>query len=40
MRYGEIGINLEVDLTVGNIERVETDPELTRLHLGGNGTAA
>jgi aldehyde:ferredoxin oxidoreductase len=40
MRYGETGINLEVDLAVGNIERVETDPRLTRLHLGGNGTSA
>ena len=40
MRYAETGYNLEVDLTVGNIERVETDPELTRLHLGGNGSAA
>ncbi len=40
MRYGETGVNLEVDLTVGNIERVETDPEITRLHLGGNGSAA
>ena len=40
MRYAETGINLEVDLTVGNIERVETDPEITRRHLGGNGSAA
>ena len=40
MRYAETGINLEVDLTVGNIERVETDPEITRVHLGGNGSAA
>ena len=40
MRYAETGYNLEIDLTVGNIERVETDPELTRLHLGGNGSAA
>lgn len=40
MRYGETGINLEVDLTLGNIERVETDPRLTRLYLGGNGSAA
>ena len=40
MRYAETGINLEVNLTVGNIERVETDPEITRLHLGGNGSAA
>lgn len=40
MRYAETGVNLEINLTVGNIERVETDPQLTRLHLGGNGTAA
>ena len=40
MRYAETGFNLEVDLTLGNIERVETDPEITRLHLGGNGSAA
>jgi len=29
MRYGETGFNLEIDLTKGNIERVETDPRLT-----------
>ena len=40
MRYAETGINLEIDLTRGNIERVETDPRLTELHLGGQGTAA
>jgi benzoyl-CoA reductase subunit BamB len=40
MRYAETGFNLEVDLTRGNIERVETDPELTRLYLGGLGTNA
>jgi benzoyl-CoA reductase subunit BamB len=38
MRYGETGFNLEIDLTKGNIERVETDPRLTELHLGGLGT--
>jgi benzoyl-CoA reductase subunit BamB len=38
MRYGETGYNLEIDLTRGNIERVETDPKLTELHLGGLGT--
>ena len=27
MRYGETGYNLEIDLTTGNIERVETDPK-------------
>jgi benzoyl-CoA reductase subunit BamB len=40
MRYAETGFNLEVDLTRGNIERVATDPELTRLYLGGLGTTA
>jgi len=38
MRYAEIGFNLEIDLTRGSIERVETDPKLTELHLGGLGT--
>ncbi|MBA4391402.1 MAG: aldehyde dehydrogenase, partial [Syntrophus sp. (in: bacteria)] len=40
MRYGETGYNLEIDLTRGNIERVETDPKLTELYLGGLGTSA
>ncbi len=39
MRYAETGFNLEIDLSRGNIERVETDPKLTELHLGGQGTA-
>ncbi len=39
MRYAETGFNLEVDLSRGNIERVETDPALTALHLGGLGTS-
>jgi benzoyl-CoA reductase subunit BamB len=38
VRYGETGFNLEIDLSRGNIERVETDPKLTELHLGGLGT--
>ncbi len=38
MRYGETGFNLEVDLSRGSIDRVETDPKLTELHLGGLGT--
>jgi len=38
MRYAETGFNLEIDLSRGNIERVETDPRLTELHLGGLGT--
>ncbi len=40
MRYAETGFNLEIDLTRGNIERVETDPRLTELYLGGLGTNA
>ena len=40
MRYAETGFNLEVDLSRGSIERVETDPKLTELHLGGLGTNA
>ncbi len=39
MRYAETGYNLEIDLSRGNIERVETDPKLIELHLGGHGTA-
>ena len=40
MRYAETGINLEIDLTRGNIERVQTDPRDTELYLGGLGTNA
>ena len=40
MRYAEAGYNLEIDLSRGSIERVETDPKLTELYLGGQGTAA
>jgi len=40
MRYAETGYNLEVDLSRGNIERVESDPSLAELHLGGVGTNA
>jgi aldehyde:ferredoxin oxidoreductase len=40
MRYAETGYNLEIDLSRGSIERVETDPKLTELHLGGLGTNA
>ncbi len=38
MRYAETGYYLEIDLATGNIERVESDPKLTELHLGGLGT--
>ena len=40
MRYGETGINLEIDLTRGNIVKVPTDPRETELYLGGLGTSA
>jgi benzoyl-CoA reductase subunit BamB len=40
MRYAETGFNLEIDLSRGSIERVETDPKLTELYLGGLGTNA
>jgi aldehyde:ferredoxin oxidoreductase len=39
MRYGETGFNLEVDLSTGKSEKVESDPRLTEFHLGGQGTA-
>jgi benzoyl-CoA reductase subunit BamB len=40
MRYAETGVNLEIDLSRGSIDRVGTDPELTKLHLGGLGSNA
>ena len=40
MRYAETGFNLEIDLSRGSIERVETDPKDTALYLGGLGTNA
>ncbi|MDD5284615.1 MAG: aldehyde ferredoxin oxidoreductase N-terminal domain-containing protein [Desulfuromonadaceae bacterium] len=40
MAYAETGFNLEIDLTRGNIERVATDPKLTKLYLGGLATNA
>lgn len=40
MRYAETGFNLEIDLSRGNIEKVVSDPQLTRKYLGGQGTAA
>ena len=39
MRYAEAGYYLEIDLATGNIEKVESDPRLTELHLGGLGTS-
>jgi benzoyl-CoA reductase subunit BamB len=40
MRYSGTGYNLEIDLSRGSIERVETDPRDTELFLGGLGTNA
>jgi len=40
MRYGEIGFDLEVDMTRGSIDRVETDLNDTKLFMGGLGTNA
>ena len=40
MRYGETGVCLEIDLSRGSIEKVETDPKDTELYLGGQGLGA
>jgi len=40
MRFAETGFNLEVDLTTGNIEKVETPAWWAERHLGGLGTNA
>ena len=40
MKYAETGYQLEIDLTTGNIEKVETDPMDMELFLGGQGIAA
>ena len=40
MRYSEAGFNLEVDLSTGLTEKIESDPSLTELYLGGLGTNA
>jgi len=40
MRYAETGFNLEIDLSRGNVERVETTPDETEKYLGGLGTNA
>ena len=40
MRYAETGFDLEIDLSRGSVERVESDPRLTQLHLGGLGINA
>ncbi len=40
MRYAETGYDLEINLSRGSIDKVLTDPKLTELHLGGQGSAA
>ncbi len=40
MRYAETGVDLQIDLSRGNIEKEGTDPALTGLYLGGLGTNA
>jgi len=40
MRYAATGFDLEIDLSRGSIEKVETDPRDTELYLGGQGIAA
>ncbi len=40
MRYAETGYDLEIDLSRGSIDRVETDPADTALYLGGLGRNA
>ena len=39
MVFGFAGSDLEVDLTHGNIEKEEGDPDLYRTYLGGRGIA-
>src|SRR5512140_1630789 len=39
MRYAETGFNLEIDLSRGSIDKVESELEHTKLHLGGLGTS-
>jgi len=40
MRYAETGFSLEINLSRGSIEKVNTDPADTELYLGGQGIAA
>ncbi|MEW6258793.1 MAG: aldehyde ferredoxin oxidoreductase N-terminal domain-containing protein [Thermodesulfobacteriota bacterium] len=40
MRYAETGVYLEIDLSRGNIEKIQSDPRDTELYLGGLGTNA
>jgi len=40
MAYGRTGINLEVDLTQGKVEKKDVTPELAETYLGGKGLNA
>ena len=40
MRYGETGYDLEIDLSRSSVDRVPSDPDDTRLYLGGLGINA
>ncbi|RLC69635.1 MAG: aldehyde dehydrogenase, partial [Chloroflexi bacterium] len=40
MRYAETGYSLEIDLSRGKIDKIESDPKEAELHLGGLGTNA
>ena len=40
MRYAETGVNLEIDLSRGSIEKDISDPKDSELYLGGLGTNA
>ena len=40
MRYAETGFDLEINLSRGSIEKVASDPDLSRDYLGGQGAAA
>lgn len=39
MRYAETGYFLEIDLSTGNIEKIESDPKWLELFIGGQGSA-
>lgn len=40
MRYGVMGVDLEIDLSRGNIEKIQSNPALTETYLGAKGTNA
>src|SRR3972149_11170490 len=39
MKYAETGFSLEIDFSLGRIDKVESDPGDTDLYLGGQGIA-